>query len=199
MKVKIERKTKETNIKISLNLYGKGKYNIDTSIPFLDHMLELFSKHGNFDLNIKARGDREIDDHHLVEDIGIVLGLAIKKSIENKKSINRYGNFLMPMDEALSYVVIDLSGRPYFSYDVKFTKIIGKEFDYSLIKEFFRAVAYNAQMGLHIKKYKGENNHHIAESIFKGFAKALSQAVAINKKVNVPSTKGKVQIKTKRI
>ncbi|MFN3966507.1 MAG: imidazoleglycerol-phosphate dehydratase HisB [Endomicrobiia bacterium] len=199
MKVKIERKTKETNIIISLNLYGKGKYNIKTSIPFLDHMLELFSKHGNFDLNIKAKGDREIDDHHLVEDIGIVLGLAIKKSIENRKNINRYGNFLMPMDEALNYVVIDLSGRPYFSYEVKFNKMSNIDFDYSLIKEFFRAVAYNAQMTLHIKNYKGENNHHIAESIFKGFAKALSQAVSINKKIGLPSTKGKIKIKTKRM
>ena len=199
MKIDIQRKTKETNVELSLNLWGKGKYKIDTTIAFLDHMLELFAKHGDFDLNIKAHGDTEIDYHHLVEDIGITLGLAIKKSIENKKGINRYGNFLMPMDEALSYVVIDLSGRPYFSYNVKFNKISGGEFDYSLIKEFFRAISYNSQMNLHIKLYKGENNHHIAESIFKGFAKALSQAVNINKRKTFPSTKGKVRIKTKKV
>jgi len=200
-KTKLMRKTKETDVKIELNLDGKGNFRINTSLPFLDHMLSLFAKHGLFDLKIKARGDRKIDDHHLVEDIGIVLGVAIKKSLGNKKGIERYGNFLMPMDEALSYVVVDLSGRPYFSFDVKFKRRIAgirvikreEEFDYSLIEEFFRAISNNAEMNLHIKNYSGKNNHHIAESIFKGFGKALAMAVKINPRIKgVPSTKGKI-------
>ena len=194
----MQRKTAETDIKLSLNLDGRGKYEIDTTIPFIDHMLSLFSKHSLIDLKIKATGDTEIDYHHLVEDLGIVLGEAIKKSLGKKTGITRYGNFLLPMDEALSYVAIDVSGRPYFSFDVKFMKTIGtipiiknlKDFDYSLIEEFFRAVATSCGINLHIKNHTGKNNHHIAESIFKGFAKALQQAVKINKKIKgIPSTK----------
>lgn len=196
--VTIKRKTKETQIEVMFNSKGTGEYNINTSIPFLDHMLELFALHGNFDLKIVASGDTEIDNHHLVEDIGIILGMTIKKVAGNKKGMARYGNFLMPMDEALSYVVVDLSGRPYLSFDVKFKKIIGpviktirEEFDYSLIREFFRAVSNNAEMNLHIKNHSGENNHHIAESVFKGFAKALSQALTKQPKTKkIPSTKG---------
>ncbi len=199
-KAKLERKTKETKVKVELNLDGKGYSKVHTAIPFLDHMLSLFAKHGLFDLRIDARGDTEVDDHHLVEDIGIVLGLVIKKSLVNKKGIERYGNFLMPMDEALSYVVVDLSGRPYFSFNVRFKKILGpiirlrkEEFDYSLIEEFFRAVSNNAEMTLHIKNYSGKNNHHIAESIFKGFGKALAMAVKINPRIKgLPSTKGQL-------
>lgn len=184
----IKRKTAETDIKLSLCLDGCGKYKIKTTIPFIDHMLSLFSKHSLIDLEIKARGDTKVDYHHLVEDLGIVLGEAIKKSLGKKTGITRYGNFLLPMDEALSYVAIDLSGRPYFSFDVKFGKSV--DFDYSLIEEFFRAVSSAGGINLHIKNHTGKNNHHIAESIFKGFAKALQQAVKINKKIKgIPSTK----------
>lgn len=190
-KAEIKRKTTETNIKLSLNLDGTGKYKLDTSVPFIDHMLSLFSKHSLIDLNVQAEGDTEIDNHHLVEDLGIVMGEAIKKALGKKIGIVRYGNFLLPMDEALSYVAIDLSGRPYFSFDVKFGKSTG--FDYSLIEEFFRAVANTCGMNLHIKNHTGKNNHHISESIFKGFAKALRQAVEINKKIKgIPSTKKKL-------
>jgi len=185
---KIKRKTTETNIQLSLNLDGCGRYKIKTTIPFMDHMLSLFSKHSLIDLEIKANGDTEVDNHHLVEDLGIVLGEAIKKSLGKKTGITRYGNFLLPMDEALSYIAIDLSGRPYFSFDVKFGNSV--DFDYSVIEEFFRAVSSSCGMNLHIKNHTGKNNHHIAESVFKGFAKALQQAIKINKKIKgIPSTK----------
>jgi len=196
-KTSIKRKTAETDIKLSLNLDGNGNYKIKTTVPFIDHMLSLFSKHSMIVLEIKASGDTEVDYHHLVEDLGIVLGEAIKKALGKKTGITRYGNFLLPMDEALSYVAIDLSGRPYLSFDVKFKKNIPclrkhemSNFDYSLIEEFFRAVANSCGMNLHIKNHTGKNNHHISESIFKGFAKALQQAVKINKKIKgIPSTK----------
>ena len=187
-KSKIKRKTTETNIDLSLNLDGNGKYKIKTTIPFIDHMLSLFSKHSLIDLTIKAGGDTEVDNHHLIEDLGIVLGDAVKKALGKKTGISRYGNFLLPMDEALSYVAIDLSGRPYFSFDVKLKESV--DFDYSLLEEFFRAVSSSCGMNLHIKNHTGKNNHHIAESIFKGFAKALQQAIKINKKIKgIPSTK----------
>ncbi|HAX62124.1 MAG TPA: imidazoleglycerol-phosphate dehydratase HisB [Elusimicrobia bacterium] len=190
-KVNIKRKTTETDIKLSLNLDGKGNYKIKTTIPFMDHMLSLFSKHSLIDLEIQATGDTKIDNHHLVEDLGIVLGEAIKKALGKKTGISRYGNFLLPMDEALSYVAIDLSGRPYISFDVKFGKSV--DFDYSLIEEFFRAVSSSCGINIHIKNHTGKNNHHIAESIFKGFAKALQQAVKVNKKIKgIPSTKKKL-------
>lgn len=195
-KAKLARKTAETDIKLTLNLDGSGKYGISTTIPFLDHMLSLFSKHSYVDLGIKAKGDTDVDFHHLTEDIGIVLGEALKKSLGKKKGIARYGNFLLPMDEALSYVAIDLGGRPFLSFDVKFSPGIGGAgkksafFDYCLIEEFFRAVSSSAGMNIHIKNHTGSNNHHIAESIFKGFAKAVRQAVKIEKKsAGIPSTK----------
>ncbi|OQA92659.1 MAG: Imidazoleglycerol-phosphate dehydratase [Elusimicrobia bacterium ADurb.Bin231] len=197
-KSKINRITAETDIKLSLNLDGTGRYKILTTIPFLDHMLSLFAKHSYIDLEIKAKGDTHIDDHHLTEDLGIVLGEAINKALGKKTGISRYGNFFLPMDEALSYVAIDFGGRPYLSYDVKFSKVLRKSFcgatnisfDYGLIEEFFRALANSAKMNIHIKTHKGTNNHHIAESIFKGFAKAVSQAVKIEKKsAGIPSTK----------
>ncbi|MFH1540734.1 MAG: imidazoleglycerol-phosphate dehydratase HisB [Elusimicrobiota bacterium] len=187
-KSKIKRKTAETDIELSLNLDGYGKYRIKTTIPFIDHMLSLFSKHSLVDLDVKAYGDTNVDNHHLVEDLGIVIGLAIKKALGKKVGISRYGNFLLPMDEALSYVAIDLSGRPYFSFDVRFEKSV--DFDYSLLSEFFRAISNSCEINLHIKNHTGKNNHHIAESVFKGFAKALQQAVKINKKIRgIPSTK----------
>ncbi len=192
-KIKLSRKTAETDITLSLNLDGSGKYKIATTIPFLDHMLSLFSKHSYIDLEIKATGDTDVDFHHLTEDLGITLGEAIKKALGDKSGIARYGNFLLPMDEALSYVAIDLGGRPYLSYGVKFKREYSAGrggFDYSLIEEFFRAVASSGAMNIHIKNRAGSNNHHIAESVFKGFAKALGQAVKIEKKrIGIPSTK----------
>jgi imidazoleglycerol-phosphate dehydratase len=188
-KSKIIRNTNETQVTITLNLDKSQPTKISTTIGFLDHMLELFATHSGIALIITASGDTHIDDHHLVEDIGITLGKALKEALGNKKGINRYGNFLLPMDEALSYIAIDLSGRPFLSYeaDIKFQKT---GFNYDLIEEFFYALASNSLMTLHIKMIKGRNNHHIAESIFKGFARALKIAIAKSKTNSIPSTKG---------
>jgi imidazoleglycerol-phosphate dehydratase len=189
-KSKIIRNTNETSISIELNLDKADKAQISTTIGFLDHMLTLFAAHSGISLKIKAKGDTWIDDHHLVEDTGIALGMALKYALSDKKGIARYGHFLLPMDEALSYIALDLSGRFFLSYeaDIKFQKT---GFNYDLIQEFFYALASNAAMTLHIKMLKGRNNHHIAESIFKGFARALKQAIFITKdKKNIPSTKG---------
>jgi imidazoleglycerol phosphate dehydratase HisB len=186
-----KRTTKETNISISLNLEKPGKVSIDTTLPFMDHMLNLFAHHAGFSLTIKAKGDTHIDDHHLVEDIGITLGAAIKIALGDKKGITRYGNFLLPMDEALSYVALDISGRPLLDFGVKFSKQCGERFDYSLLKEFFYALAINSGITLHISMKKGSNNHHIAEAVFKGFGRAISMAVARDaKNKKIPSTKG---------
>lgn len=189
-KSKINRKTSETDVKLDLNLDLPKKSNISTTIAFMDHMLDLFSAHAGINLNIVAKGDTEIDDHHLVEDIGITLGQAFKTAVGDKKGIVRYGHFLLPMDEALAYVAVDISGRPHLSYeaDIKFQK---DGFNYDLIQEFFTAFVNNAGITLHIKMMKGRNNHHIAEAIFKGFGRALCGAIKINKKnKTVPSTKG---------
>ncbi len=189
-KSKINRKTSETDVKLELNLDLPKKSNISTTIAFMDHMLDLFSAHAGINLNIVAKGDTEIDDHHLVEDIGITFGQAFKNAVGDKKGIVRYGHFLLPMDEALAYVAVDISGRPHLSYeaDIKFQK---DGFNYDLIQEFFVAFVNNAGITLHIKMMKGRNNHHIAEAIFKGFGRALSQAIKINKKnKTIPSTKG---------
>ena len=189
-KADVLRKTKETKVSIGLNLDKAAPVKIKTTIPFMDHMLTLLAHHAAIALAIQASGDTEIDDHLLVEDIGITLGQALKKALGSKRGINRYGNFLLPMDEALSYVAIDISGRPYLDYKVKFKP--GRQgFDFGLFKEFFYAVAINAGLTLHIKQKSGDNNHHIAESIFKGFGRALRQAVALNgKQKGIPSTKG---------
>jgi imidazoleglycerol-phosphate dehydratase len=189
----LHRKTGETDIRMSLNLEGTGKSDIATTIPLMDHMLELFAKHGRFDLTVKSQGDTEIDDHHLVEDLGIALGQAIADALGEKKGIVRYGNFLLPMDEALSYVALDLSNRPYFVFNVKWkVSQIGK-FDGLLLEHFFESLAASARMNLHMALRYGKHPHHIAESLFKGFAKALSQAVQIDPRVKgVPSTKGKL-------
>lgn len=193
-KAKIVRKTKETEISLELNLDGSGKRNIKTPVPFLNHMLELFTKHGMFDMNLKAAGDVSVDDHHTVEDTGICLGNAIKKALGMKKGIERYGNSSMPMDETLSVVSVDISGRPYLVFNVRFSRPGRKaEFDFSLLEDFFRALCFNAGITLHVNLEYGRNNHHIAESIFKGFAKALNSAVRINPGVKgVPSTKGRL-------
>lgn len=189
-KSKIHRKTNETDVFVELNFDKAAKPAISTTIGFMDHMLELFAAHSGIALKIKAAGDTHIDDHHLVEDAGITLGLALKEAVGDKKGIARYGHFLLPMDEALSYVALDFSGRFYLSYeaDIKFQKT---GFNYDLIQEFFYALASNAGITLHIKMIKGRNNHHIAESIFKAFGRALKQAIAYSKgKKTIPSTKG---------
>ena len=189
-KSKINRKTSETDVKLEINLDSSKKSSVCTTIPFMDHMLDLFSAHAGITLNINAKGDTHIDDHHLVEDIGITLGQASKNALGDKKGITRYGHFLLPMDEALAYVALDISGRPHLNYEaaIKFQQ---NGFNYDLIQEFFTAFVNNAGITLHIKMMKGRNNHHIAEAIFKGFGRAVAQAVSINKKnKKVPSTKG---------
>lgn len=194
MKSKVLRKTKETNVAVSINLRGGGKHKIFTTIPFLDHMLSVFSMHGLIDLTLQASGDTDVDQHHLVEDVGITLGTAIRKALGSKKGISRYGNFLVPMDEALSYVVVDISSRPYLHYNVRFRRgLVRGDFDFGLIEDFFRAVATNGGLTLHISLQHGKNNHHICESIFKGFGKALSIAVRPQPGLKgCPSTKGKL-------
>ena len=191
-KATINRKTRETQIALGINLDGSGTSAIKTPVPFINHMLELFAKHGMFDLKLKATGDTNIDDHHTVEDIGICLGNAIRKALGSMKGIERYGNFSLPMDETLSEVSVDISGRQYLVFNVKFKKPGRKdEFDFSLLEDFFRAISFNAGLTLHINLKYGKNNHHIAESVFKGFAKALSNAVRMNPRVKgIPSTKG---------
>lgn len=187
----ISRKTKETDICLKLNIDGSGKANVDTGIGFFDHMLDSFARHGFFDLDLKADGDLHVDCHHTIEDTGIVLGEAIKKAIGDKKGINRYGFFLLPMDEALCVAAVDLSGRPYFAFDAQFTSERVGGFDTEMVREFFYAVSYSAGMNLHIKVLSGVNNHHIIESIFKAFAKALDMAFGKDNRIqDVLSTKG---------
>jgi len=184
------RKTKETSISAELNLDGQGFYQIDTSIPFMNHMLELFAKHGYFDLTIEATGDKEVDDLFIIEDLGIILGNLLKKAVGDKKGINRYGSMLMPMDEALILISIDLCNRPYLSYDVSYQNNL-KNFDYALIKEFLAALVNHSGMTLHVRMIDGENTHHIIEAIFKGLSRALRIACDLNDRENsVPSTKG---------
>ena len=191
-KSSFKRNTKETRISVEIDLDGKGKYSVNTPVPFMNHMLTLFSKHGFFDLVVKAKGDTFIDDHHTVEDLGICLGQALKASMEKKQNLNRFGYAVVPMDESLSEVSVDLSGRPYLIFNVNFTRAsVKKEFDFSLLEDFFRALVSNSSITLHINSKYGKNNHHIAESVFKAFARALSEAVRINTKAKgVPSTKG---------
>lgn len=188
---KIKRITKETDIDLTLNLDGKGIGKADTGIGFFDHMLDGFARHGLFDIDLVCKGDLEVDSHHTVEDVGIVLGTAIKEAIGEKKAIKRYGSAFLPMDEALVLCAIDLSGRPYFSYDAEFTVPRIGTMDSEMIHDFFYAVSYAASMNLHIKKISGTNNHHIAESSFKAFAKALDMATMYEPRIDgVWSTKG---------
>ncbi|GAB4406639.1 MAG: imidazoleglycerol-phosphate dehydratase HisB [Thermodesulfovibrionales bacterium] len=192
-KTRIERKTKETDISININLDGKGRYNINTSIPFLDHMLGLFSFHSQIDLDIKASGDTEIDYHHLMEDLGITFGEAIKKALGDKEGIRRYGEATIPMDESLAQVVIDLSGRPYLVYKVKPPKGTLRGLEVSLFEDFFRALTSHAMMNLHIVVKYGRDLHHIYEAIFKAFGRALREAVSLDTKMKgLPSTKGRL-------
>lgn len=189
----LSRKTKETDIELSLSIDGSGIGKIETGIGFFDHMLELFAKHGLFDLDIKASGDLNVDGHHTVEDIGIVLGSAIKDALKDKKGIKRYGFFILPMDESRSQVSLDLGGRAFLSFNASFNNEKTGEFDVELIEEFFRAVSTNAEMTLHIEVQEGANNHHIIESIFKAFAKALDIATTLDSRIEgVMSTKGTI-------
>lgn len=187
----IERKTRETDIQLRLNLDGKGLSSIDIDIPFLGHMFELMAAHGFMDLTVTAKGDIEIDYHHTVEDLGICLGKAINQALGDKKAIKRYGQAIVPMDEALAQVVIDISNRPYLSYRVALKKSMTGKFDVGLLKEFFRALVNYAGITMHIKLISGSDAHHIAEAIFKAFAKALDQASQREERLDdVPSTKG---------
>jgi imidazoleglycerol-phosphate dehydratase len=193
-KSRIERKTKETDIRAELALDGTGRYSVDTSIPFLDHMLSLMCKHGLFDLTVRAKGDIDIDDHHTVEDTGIVFGKAVKAALGDMKGIARYGQASVPMDESLASVCLDISGRPYLVYKVDLPKKSRlKEFDPDLVEDFFHAFTSNAGITLHVGVSYGRNTHHIIEAIFKAFGRALRQAVAIDPRVKgIPSTKGKL-------
>ncbi len=188
----IKRNTEETKIELSLNLDGKGESRIDTGCGFFDHMLTLFSKHSKIDLDVTCKGDINVDYHHTVEDIGIVLGKAILEALGDKKGINRYADTILPMDESLILTAIDISGRSYLGFDVLFPSQKIGDFDTELVEEFFMALVRSAEITLHIKKMAGENSHHIAEGIFKSFARSLRVAVALdeNFKDQLPSTKG---------
>lgn len=187
----VSRKTKETDINLTLNLDGTGKSGISTGIGFFDHMLGGFSKHGFFDLQLSAKGDLEVDEHHTVEDTGIVLGTAIKEAIGDKTGMKRFGYFILPMDDALVLCSLDLSGRPYFNFQAEFpTEKVG-DFDTELVREFFYAVSYSSGMNLHIRVLDGCNSHHIAEAMFKAFGKALDEATSKDERItSVLSTKG---------
>jgi imidazoleglycerol-phosphate dehydratase len=190
-KAKINRKTSETDVSVEINLDGVGNGQISTTIPFLNHMLNLFSKHSFFDLKIKSKGDTDIDDHHLVEDIGICLGEAVKKALADKLGIARYGAALIPMDESLCSVAVDLSGRAYLVYHVNFGEKKIRDFDPALLKEFFKAFSDHGGITLHINLMYGRNNHHIAEAVFKAFSRALREAVTQSDKIEgILSTKG---------
>ena len=187
-----ERKTNETDIKVSLELYGIGKANIDTGVPFLDHMLDQIARHGLMDLTISCKGDTDIDDHHTVEDIGITLGQAFSDAVGDKKGLTRYGHSYVPLDEALSRVVIDLSGRPGLELGVKFTRDRVGSFDLDLIREFFQGFVNHSLVTLHIDNLKGINSHHQAETVFKAFGRALRMATTPDERQSgvIPSTKG---------
>jgi imidazoleglycerol-phosphate dehydratase len=192
-KASINRKTSETNIKLSLNLEGKSSSQIDTQIPFLDHMLSLLAKHGGLDLKLKARGDLKIDEHHTTEDIGICLGQAVKKALGNKKNINRFGHAYAPMDESLVLVCVDISGRPYLIYNMFLEDKRIDKFYIGLIEDFFKAFVNNAQITLHINMVYGQNIHHIIEACFKALGLALSEAAGKSpRKRGIPSTKGRI-------
>ena len=190
----LSRKTAETDITVKLTVDGKGMSKIDTGIPFFDHMLTLFAKHGLFDLEVKARGDVAVDYHHTVEDVGIVLGEAFKTALGDKLGLKRYGFFILPMDEALARVVIDLGGRPHLVYDVSAPTMFVRDFNLALVKEFVRAFANTVGANVHVKLVYGEEPHHVVEAVFKSFARALDAASQIEPRAadRLPSTKGKL-------
>ena len=188
---RIERKTKETDISIELNLDGTGRSKIHTGIGFFDHMLDGFARHGLFDLTVDVKGDLQVDGHHTVEDTGMVLGCAIQEAVGDKIGISRYGFFVLPMDDALALCAVDLCGRPWLEFDCSFSAPMIGELDTELIREFFYAVSYSAGMNLHIRMLSGNNGHHMAEAMFKAFAKALDMACRIDSRIEgVLSTKG---------
>lgn len=187
----IERKTNETDIKLSFNLDGSGKAEIESDVPFLNHMLDAFTKHGQFDLNVNAKGDIEIDDHHTTEDIGICLGQAIKEALGDKKGIKRTASVFVPMDEALAQVVIDLSNRPHFEYRASYPSELVGSFSTELVHEFLWKLALEARMNLHVIVHYGTNTHHMIEAVFKALGRALDEASSVDPRVQgVPSTKG---------
>ena len=187
----IERNTKETDIRVTLELDGTGQTELDTGIGFFDHMLDGFARHGLFDLTVDVDGDLDVDCHHTVEDTGIVLGNAIREAVGDKKGIRRYGSCILPMDEALVLCAVDLSGRPYYVSDASFSASMIGDLDTETISEFFYAVSYSAAINLHFKVFSGSNSHHICEAMFKAFAKALDAAVAVDPRIiDVLSTKG---------
>ena len=190
--ITVERKTNETDIRVELNLYGSGQANIDTGVPFLDHMLDQIARHGLMDLTINCDGDTHIDDHHSVEDIGITLGQAFSQAVGDKAGMTRYGHSYVPLDEALSRVVLDLSGRPGLTLNVSFTRAMIGTFDVDLVGEFFQGFVNHALMTLHVDNLRGVNAHHQAETIFKAFGRALRMAVTPDERQQgvIPSTKG---------
>jgi imidazoleglycerol-phosphate dehydratase len=190
-KAEIYRKTKETEVSMELDLDGTGQGKISTTVAFMDHMLSLFARHGLMDLIIKSHGDTQVDDHHLVEDIGICLGDAVKKALGDKKGIQRYGSAMIPMDESLCTLVMDISGRPYLIFNVELKSKKSDKFDYSLLREFFKSFSDHSGITLHVNLLYGRNNHHIAEAIFKALALALRKAVTIHGRIEgILSTKG---------
>lgn len=189
--VQQNRKTKETDISLSLNIDGKGETQLDTGIGFFDHMLDGFARHGFFDLKVHVNGDLEVDTHHSIEDTGIVLGTAIRKSLGDKRGIKRFGSCILPMDETLVLCAVDLSGRPYFSFKGEFTTERVGYMDTEMVREFFYAISYSAGMNLHMKILDGTNNHHMIEALFKAFGRALDEATTIDPRItDIMSTKG---------
>ncbi|MBN2125229.1 MAG: imidazoleglycerol-phosphate dehydratase HisB [Deltaproteobacteria bacterium] len=191
-KATVERKTKETEVRLTVNLDGKGLCRVDTGVPFMDHMLNLMASHGFMDLDLTAKGDTRIDDHHTVEDLGICIGEALRLALGKKEGIRRYGLAVVPMDEALARVALDVSNRPFLAYRVVLKENKTGHFDVSLVREFFRALTHQAGLTMHVDLLSGEDPHHIAESIFKAFARALDQAIAHESRLGkrIPSTKG---------
>jgi len=188
----IERKTNETQIKLNINLDGKGEYKVSTGIEFLNHMLELFAKHGGFDISLEASGDLEVDQHHTVEDIGIVLGQAVEKALGDKKGINRAGFFAMPMDEALAIFAIDIGGRPSLTFNVEYNDKKVGDLDTEMIYEFLEGFCNNLKCNLQVRSFEARTDHHRVEAMFKAFGRALAMAVSVNSslKDSIPSTKG---------
>ena len=187
----VERNTKETQITLKINLDGKGQADVRSGVGFFDHMLDGFARHGFFDLSVFVKGDLQVDDHHTIEDTGIVLGTAIKEALGDKKGIRRFGSCILPMDESLVLCAVDLSGRPYFGWDAQFTAEKVGDMATEMVREFFYAVSYSCGMNLHIRVLSGGNNHHVAEAIFKSFAKALDEAATFDPRItDVLSTKG---------
>jgi imidazoleglycerol-phosphate dehydratase len=188
---RIQRQTKETEIELTLALDGQGEHEVDTNVPFLDHMLTHVAVHGLFDLTIRAQGDTDVDDHHTVEDVGIALGQALNEALGDKAGLTRYGSQIVPMDEALALVAVDISGRGLLVFEVELPQAKVGRFDTELVEDFLRALAHNAGLTLHVRLLYGRNTHHIIEAIFKGLGRALRQAVEVDaRRAGVPSTKG---------